>query len=122
MTGPRHIRWWTLAVWGLLLLATVAAEPRSTDHPDRQPPARASAGLAGTNHAALLPARLPDDVRVAAQAGGSSRALILAATLAAILGVPALHPRHGSGGERGRRQLQARRYAIALRAPPRRLA
>jgi hypothetical protein len=122
VTGPRHTRWWTLAVWGLLVLAAVAGEPRSAGEPDRHPPPPASAGLAGTNHAALLPVRLPDDVRIAAQAGASSRALVLAAALAAILGLPALYPRHGSAGERGRRQLQARRYAIALRAPPLRLA
>lgn len=118
VTRPRALRWWAAALWGLLLLATVSAEARSADHPDRQPPAAVAAILAGIPHVAPLPARLPGDVRVTAQAGGSSRALVLATVLAALLGLPARYPGHDSMGERGRRPRQVRRYAIARRAPP----
>jgi hypothetical protein len=122
VTGPRSLRSWAAVAWALCLVAA-AAEPRAADHRSSQAAAVTGTTIAAdSTHPAVLPARVADDVRMAAQTGGSSRTLVPAAVLAALLGVPAARRRRGSAGETDHRLLQTRRYAIALRAPPLRLA
>ena len=121
MTGPRTLRWWAAVAWALCLVAA-AAEPRAADHRSHAAAVTGTTIAADSSHPAVLPARVADDVRMAAQTGGSSRTLVVAAVLTALLGVPAARRRRGSAGETDHRLLQTRRYAIALRAPPLRLA
>ncbi len=84
-------------------------------------PQPAVAVLTSTVDAAVLPARLVDEVRSAASAT-PSRVLVPGAVITALLGLPALVRRTAPPSGRGRRPLRTRRHTIALRAPPIRFA
>ena len=118
MARPRDFRHWGLAVFALGLLAAGAGLSGGS-------PARVSEGLpqpavavlSPTADVAVLPGRPVDEVRSAAS-GAPSRAVVLGALLASVLGLPALLRRTSPPAGRGPRPLRTRRYAIALRAPP----
>ena len=117
MARSRNLRRWALALWGVCLLATTAhlAGPRDEAVPRTLP---AAVGvLSQTPDAAVLPARIADDVRAAGQ-GAPLRVLVLAAVLAVLVGLPAVLRRRTSAGAHNAQPLRARRHTIALRAPP----
>lgn len=100
-----------------LLAATTAhlAGPGAQTAPDARP---AAVGvLAQTPDAAVLPARIADDVRAAGQAA-PLRVYLLAAVVAVLLGLPAMLRRRTAAGRHDSQPLRARRHTIALRAPP----
>lgn len=105
-------------MWGVCLLATTTthlAGPRDHARPQTRP---AAVGvLSQAPHAAVLPARIAEDVR---SAGGAAplRVVVLAAVLAVLVGLPAVLRRRTSAGSPGSQPLRARRHTIALRAPP----
>jgi hypothetical protein len=119
---PRDLRHWGLAVFALGLLAAGAGltggDPARVSEGVPQP---AVAVLSPTADVAVLPGRPVDEVRSAAS-GTPSRAVVLAALLVSVLGLPALLRRNSPPAGRGRRPLHSRRHAIALRAPPLRFA
>ena len=118
MARPRDLRLWGLAVFAICLLAAGGGLTGGT-------PARVSEGipqpavavLSPAADVAVLPGRPVDEIRSAASAA-PSRAVVLGALLASVLGLPALLRRISPPAGRGRRPLRTRRYAIALRAPP----
>ena len=118
MACPRDLRLWGLVVFALCLLAAggglTGGSPGGTSEGVPQP---AVAVLSPTADVAVLPARMADEVRSAASAA-PSRALVLGAVLASVLGLPALLRRSSPPSGRGRRALRTRRNAIPLRAPP----
>lgn len=118
MTRSRTLRLWTLALWGVCLLAattTHLAGPRDQAGPETRP---AAVGvLSQAADAAVLPARIADDVRAAGQAA-PQRVFPLAAVLAVLVGLPAVLRRRTSSGGHDSQPLRARRHTIALRAPP----
>jgi hypothetical protein len=109
---------WTLALWGVCLLAAAGghlADARSA-LPAGDIPA-AVALMTRVPDAAVIPARVADEVRVASQ-GAPLRLLVLAAVLAVLVGLPAVQHRRASSFALDHRPLRARRHTIALRAPP----
>ena len=118
MTRSRHLRLWTLALWGVCLLAATAAHlggPRDHAGPATLP--SAVGVLSQAPDAAVLPARVADDVRSAGQAG-PLRVFVVAAVLAGLVGLPAVLRRRTSARGHDSQPLRARRHTIALRAPP----
>lgn len=118
MARSRNLRLWTLALWGVCLLAATTAHlagPRHVAGPET--PATAVGALSQTQVAAVLPARIADDVRAAGQAA-PLRVVAVAAVLAVLVGLPAVLRRRTSTGGHGSQPLRARRHTIALRAPP----
>ena len=118
MGRSRNLRLWTVAVWGVCFLAATTAHlagPSAQTAPDARP---AAVGvLAQTPDAAVLPARIADDVRAAGQAA-PLRVYLLAAVVAVLPGLPAMLRRRTAAGGHDSRPLRARRHTIALRAPP----
>ena len=118
MARSRNLRLWTVALWGVCLLAattTHLAGPRDETAPQTLP---AAVGLLSqTPDAAVLPARIADDVRAAGQAP-PLRLFLVAAVLAVLVGLPAVLRRRTSAGGHDSQPLRARRHTIALRAPP----
>ena len=122
MARSRNLRLWTLALWGLCLLAATTAHlagPRHVAGPEGGP--TAVGFLSQTPDAAVLPARIADDVRAAGQAG-PLRVYVVAAVLAVLVGLPAVSRRRTPAGGHDSQPLRARRHTIALRAPPLQLA
>lgn len=108
----------TLALWAVCLLAATGghlATAPSVD-PAAQMPAVFSV-VTSVPGAAIIPARVADDVRAASQSA-PLRLLLLAAVLAVLIGLPAAQCRRTSPADRDHQPLRARRHAIALRAPP----
>lgn len=123
MTRSRNLRLWTLALWGVCLIAATAAHlggPQDQAGPETLP---AAVGvLSQAADAAILPARIADDVRAAAGQAGPLRVFVLAAVLAGLVGLPVMLRRRTSAGGHDSHPLRARRHTIALRAPPLQLA
>ena len=118
MARSRDVRLWTATLWGVCLLATTTTHlARPRDHAGPQTRPAAVGVLSQTPGAAVLPARIAEDVR---SAGGAAplRVVVLAAVLAVLVGLPAVLRRRTSAGSHGSRPLRARRHTIALRAPP----
>ena len=117
MPKARDLRAWTVALWAACLLATTIGALGG--------PGDVAAGAGGpavglvsqVPDAAVLPARLADEVRSAGQAA-PLRVLVVAAVLALLVGLPAAQRRRAAAGGRGSQPLRARRHTIALRAPP----
>ena len=118
MTRSRRLRLWTLALWGVCLLAATADRLADSDRAATPgiPPASAAV-VPQTPDAAVLPGRIADEVRAASQAA-PLRTLALAAVLALLAGLPAVLRRRTSAGSHSAPPLRARRHTIALRAPP----
>ena len=118
MARTRTRRLWTLPLWGVcLLVATTAHLGGSPEEAVIPTTPAAVAILSQTPDAAVLPARIADEVRAAGQAA-PLRALVMAAVLAVLLGLPAaLRRRTPVVGDESH-PLRARRHTIALRAPP----
>jgi len=107
-----------VALWALCLVAATGGQGETSQHAVSAVGAAAAVGvLSATSDAAVLPAKVADEVRVAAQ-GAPLRTQILAAVLAVLVGLPAVLRRRAIAAAPAHRALQARRYAIALRAPP----
>ena len=118
MARSRNLRLWALALCGVCLLAVTTAHlagPGDAAAP-RTPPAAVGV-VSQTPDAAVLPARIADDVRAAGQAA-PLRILVLAAVLAVLVGLPAVLRRRTSAAGHDAQPLRARRHTIALRAPP----
>jgi hypothetical protein len=112
------LRLWTLALWGVCLVAATTAHlagPRAQTAPETL--AAAVGVLSQTPDAAVLPARIADDVRAAGQ-GAPLRVYLLAAVVAVLVGLPAMLRRRTTAGRHDSQPLRARRHTIALRAPP----
>jgi hypothetical protein len=107
-----------LALWAVCLLAATTGHLAGA-HDDAVPRSlRATVGvLSQTPDAAVLPARIADDVRAAGHAA-PLRILVLAAVLAVLVGLPAALRRRTSAAGHDAQPLRARRHTIALRAPP----
>ena len=122
MARSRNLRLWTLALWGVCLLTATTAHLAGPRHAAGQETRPAVVGvLSQAADAAVLPARIADDVRAAGQAG-PLRVFVVAAVLAVLVGLPAVLRRRASAGGHGSQPLRARRHTIALRAPPLQLA
>lgn len=118
MDRSHNLRLRALALFGLCLLAATTAHLASPrDQAVPQGPPAAVGVLSQTPDAAVLPARIADDVRAAGQAA-PLRLLVLAAVLAVLVGLPAVLRRRISTGGHDAQPLRARRHTIALRAPP----
>lgn len=118
MARSRNLRLWAFALWGVCLLAVTTAHlagPGDAAVP-RTPPAAVGV-VSQAPDAAVLPARIADDVRAAGQAA-PLRILVLAAVLAVLVGLPAVLRRRTSAAGHDAQPLRARRHTIALRAPP----
>ena len=118
MTQARRLRVWVLAVWCAGLLAATGgqlADARSV-LPAGAIPASV-ARMTRAPDAAVIPARVADEVRAASQ-GAPFRTLALAAVLAVLAGLPAVQHRRASSFALDHRPLRSRRHAISLRAPP----
>ena len=107
-----------MALWGACLLAAAGGHLASPRHtmPATEMPA-AAALLSGASDAAVIPARVADDVRAASQ-GAPLRLLVLTVVLAVVIGLPAVLRRRMTSAGRDHRPLRTRRHTIALRAPP----
>ena len=108
----------TLALWALCLLAATAGHV--TGRHDAVPHGASAVAvgvLSPAADAAVLPAKVSDEVRVSAQLS-TSRLLVLVAVLAVVVGLPAATRRRAVFAGSDDRRLRARRHAIALRAPP----
>ena len=118
MTRSQSFRLWTVALWALCVVAATGGLPESPGgaHPAGAAPAAVGV-LAATADAAVLPAKVAGEVRVAAQ-GAPVRTLVLAAIVAVLGGLPAVLRRKAAVAGPTHRPLRARRHAIALRAPP----
>jgi hypothetical protein len=122
VTRPRSSRLWTLALWILCLLAATGGVAEARPLAGRAgPPSAAMSSGASTPDSAVLPVRAGDEVDVAVQ-HAPLRMLFLAGVVAVLVARPAASRRGSSVGAQGRRILRNRRSAIALRAPPLRLA
>ena len=122
MARTRDLRLWSLAVLAVCLLGAGGGQAgRSAEQVAAGAQQTAVAALSATVDAAVLPARLVDEIRGAA-AATPSRVVVLGAVLAALLGLPALVRRTSPDARHGRKPLRTRRHSIALRAPPLRSA
>lgn len=118
MARSRTLRLWTLALWGVCLLAATTVHLAGAEgHRGPETPPAAVGVLSQTADAAVLPARIADDVRAAGQAA-PLRVVVLAAVLAVLVGLPAVLRRRAWFGGHDSQPLRARRHSIALRAPP----
>ncbi len=118
MARSRNLRLWTLALWAVCLAAVTTAHlygPR--DEAVAGAPLAAPGVPSQPSDAAVLPARIADEVRAAGQAA-PLRVLALAAVLALLLGLPAVLRRWTVAAGRESQPLRSRRHTIALRAPP----
>jgi hypothetical protein len=114
----RTIRLCAVAVWAVCLLAatnTHLGDPRH--HAVAGTPPAAVGVVSQTPDAAVLPARIAEEVRAAGQAA-PLRVLVIVAVLALLVGLPAAVRRRASAGGHDSQPLRARRHTIALRAPP----
>jgi hypothetical protein len=112
------LRLWTLALWGVCLVAATTAHlagPRAQTAPEAL--GAAVGVLSQTPDAAVLPARIADDVRAAGQAA-PLRVILVAAVLAVLVGLPGVLRRRTAPGGHDSQPLRARRHTITLRAPP----
>jgi hypothetical protein len=114
----RNFRRCALALWAACLLAATTAHlAGSQDEAVLRSLPAAVGVLSQTPDAAVLPARIADDVRAAGHAT-PLRTLVLAAVLAVLVGLPAVLRRRASAAGHDAQPLRARRHTIALRAPP----
>ena len=122
MGRPRIPRLVGVALWALCLVATASGQVDG-DHRriDGAPPSAAVGVLSAAGDAAVVPPRAADELRVAAT-GAPLRIVLLVAVLAVLVGLPAVLRRTAAAGSRASQPLRARRYTIALRAPPLQLA
>ena len=105
-------------MWGVgLLAATTPHLAGPPDHAGPQTRPEPVGILSQTPDAAVVPARIAENVRAA---GGAAplRVVVLAAVLAVLVGLPAVLRRRTSAGSHGSQPLRARRHTITLRAPP----
>ena len=118
----RNLRLWAGGLWAFCLLATTAAQPGDAGDPVTKAAPPAAVGLlSARSEAAILPPRAADELRLSSS-GVPLRILVLAGVLAALVALPTVLRQTSSTGSRGKQPLRSRRYAIALRAPPLRLA
>lgn len=118
MARSQTARVWTLAVSALCLLAAAAGHLSGPGDALSRTTAPVAVGiLSSAPDAAVLPARISEEVRVNAQIS-TSRLLVLVAALAVLVGLPAAMCHRATVAGRDDKRLRARRHAIALRAPP----
>ena len=107
-----------MALWGLLLLAAAGGQFAGAPEPAVTGQRPDTVGvLSPASDAAIIPARIADEVR----SGGSAvtlRILAVAAVLAALVGLPAALRRRAALPGLDHQPLRSRRHTIALRAPP----
>lgn len=122
MAGSRNLRLWAGGLWAFCLLAGTAAQPGDAGNAlaKTAPPAAVDL-LSVRSEAAILPPRVADELRLSSS-GTPLRILVMAAVLAGLVALPTVLRQTSSTGNRGGQPLRSRRYTIALRAPPLRLA
>ena len=122
MARSRTLRLWTL---GLLALCLMAATAGHLSGPSDSVSATSSPSAVGVMSpaadAAVLPAKVADEVRVSTHVS-SARMLVWIAALAVLVGLPAVARHRAAVTGSDNRRLRARRHAISLRAPPLQLA
>ena len=122
MPRSRSLRPWAVALWALCLVAATGGPAEDHRYSASSGASPAAVGmLSATADPAVLPAKVADEVRVAAQSA-PLRILFMAAVVAVLAGLPAVLRRRASAHGPTPRPLRARRHAIALRAPPLQLA
>ena len=122
MSRTRDLRLLGLALCGLALVAAgagLAGGPAPSLYGGLAQ--RAAAVPSPSVDAAVLPARVVDEVR-SARSAAPSRVLVPGAVLASLVGLPALVGRTSPAAGSRRPDVRTRRHAIALRAPPLRSA
>ena len=113
---------WTIALWALCVLSATAGQAAGTGQTGSQRLPPAAAGIVSpAADAAVLPARVAEEVRAATH-GSALHALAIAAVLAALAGAPATLRCRAFAEVIHHRPLRTRRHSIVLRAPPLQLA
>jgi hypothetical protein len=114
----RTVGVWTLALWALCLVAATAGDVSGPGDPVSSHGTSPAVGiLAPAADVAVLPAKVADEIRVSAHFS-NSRALVLVAVPALLIGLPAVLRRGAAVAGREHRRLRTCRHVIALRAPP----
>ncbi|MGH9263452.1 MAG: hypothetical protein ACRD1D_02040 [Acidimicrobiales bacterium] len=122
MARSRNLRLWAAALGAFCLLTATAAQPGDAGNSVAKAAPLAAVGLLSVrSEAAILPPRAADELRLSSS-GAPLRVLVLAAVLAALVALATVLRPTSSTGSRGKQPVRSRRYAIALRAPPLRLA
>ena len=107
-----------VAVWVIGLLAATGGQEAGARQTVPAAEMHAAVGvLTSGPDAAIIPARVADEVRATGQ-GAPLRVLVLTAMLALLAGLPAALRRGTSSADRDHEPLRTRRHTIALRAPP----
>ena len=118
MARSRTVGVWMLALWAVCLVAATAGHisgPRDAVSSHANSPAVGI--LAPAADAAVLPAKVADEIRVSAHFS-TSRAFVVMAVLGLLIALPALMRHRAAVAGRDHQRLRTRRHAIALRAPP----
>ena len=118
MARSRTVGVSVLALWALCLVAATAGQVSGPHDGVSSNATSAAVRILGpAADAAVLPAKVADEIRVSAHFS-TSRALVLMAVLALLIALPALMRRRAAVAGRDHQRLRTRRHAIALRAPP----
>ena len=116
------LRVWTVGLLALCLVAAGAGHlSASSDSVSADGPPTAVGIMSPAADAAVLPAKVADEIRVSTHLS-SARMLVWIAVLAVLVGLSAVVRRRAAVAGSDHRRLRARRHAISLRAPPLQLA
>ena len=122
MARSRILRVWTLGLLALCLLAATAGHLSGPSDSASGTTSPSAVGiLSPAADAAVLPAKVADEIRVSTHFS-TARMLVWIAVLAVLVGLPAVVRRRAAVAGSDHRRLRARRHAISLRAPPLQLA
>ena len=112
---------WTLGLLALCLMAAGAGHlSASSDSVSAASPPSAVGIMSPAADAAVLPAKVADEIRVSTLS--TARMLVWVAVLALLVGLPAVVRRRAAVSGSDHRRLRARRHTISLRAPPLQIA
>ena len=114
----RNLRIWVLVFWGVCFLAALGAHSDASEFQARDGGRSPAMGVASAdpNAAAVLPPSVARELRSVVESP-PLRVLVLA-VLVTLVGLPPVLRRASATASGRQRPLQARRYIIALRAPP----
>ena len=122
MARSRILGVWTLGLVALCLIAAGAGHlSPSSDSVSAASPPSAVGIMSPATDAAVLPAKVADELRVGTHLS-TSRMLVWGAVLAVLVGLPAVVRRRAAVSGSDHRRLRARRHTISLRAPPLQIA
>ena len=112
---------WTLGLLASCLLAAAGHLSGPSDFLTTGTSPAAVGIVSPAADAAVLPAKVADNIRVGTHFS-TSHALVWVAVLAVLVGLPAVMRRRAAAAGSHHCRLRARRHAISLRAPPLQLA